>query len=111
MGVFLLNISIDTPDPNPDYIPEDLSINDQESIVELVVEQFLGFEDAFKEYDDHDAEGQHFKKHLKIDLAVYQRLQNESAILAALINKQKFGFCRNRLSDGFTEISSPPPKV
>ena len=42
MGLYLLNISVDTADPNPEHIPEDLSINDQESIVEIVVEKILG---------------------------------------------------------------------
>ena len=49
MGIYLLNISVDTKDPHPEYIPEDLSINDQESIVEIVVEKILGFENAIQE--------------------------------------------------------------
>ena len=58
MGLYLFNLSVDTSDPNPRHIPEDLSINDQESMVELVAEQILGMEDAFEEFDDTDSEDQ-----------------------------------------------------
>lgn len=68
MGIYLLNISVDIADPNPEYIPEDLSINDQESIVEIIVEQVLGYEDAIKEYDDNDSEDHNRKTNLKIEL-------------------------------------------
>ena len=33
---------------------KDLSINDQESILELVIEKVMGYENAVAEYDDHD---------------------------------------------------------
>src|SRR5690606_39464798 len=70
MGLYLLNISVDPADPNPDHIPEDLSFNDQESIVEIIVEKILGFENAFKEYDDQDSEDHNKKNNIKIDLTV-----------------------------------------
>ncbi|MCU0443599.1 MAG: hypothetical protein MUE85_01680 [Microscillaceae bacterium] len=50
----LLNFSIDAPDAQPDYLPENLAINDIESIVELVLEDFLGLEDAISEQDEPD---------------------------------------------------------
>lgn len=52
--VHLLNISIDAPDLNPEYIEEDLSVNDIESISEFIAEVVLGYKNAFKEYDDVD---------------------------------------------------------
>ena len=58
-GIFafhLLNISIDNPDPQPAHIPEDLTYNDQESILELVLETLLDFEEAIPESDDPDTE-------------------------------------------------------
>ena len=56
MSLYLLNISVDSPDYFSNSISEDLSFNDQESIVEIVVEQVLGYENAIKEYDDNDTE-------------------------------------------------------
>lgn len=52
MALYLLNISVDTVDPTAFYFPEDLTFNDQESIVEIVLESILGFEDAIAECDD-----------------------------------------------------------
>ena len=51
----ILNLSVDAPDPQPYHIPEDLRYNDMESIVEIVLEQVLGIEDAVPEHDDDDA--------------------------------------------------------
>jgi len=73
IGLHLLNISVDTADPNPEHIPEDLSINDQESIIEIVLEKVLGYEDAIKEYDDHDTEDHNKKTNVKIDLATHNK--------------------------------------
>ncbi|WP_116108950.1 hypothetical protein [Lewinella sp. IMCC34191] len=54
MAAGLLNLSVDAPDMFAHHVPEDLTHNDQESIIELIVEMGLGFEDAFAEYDDDD---------------------------------------------------------
>ncbi|MGB3799695.1 MAG: hypothetical protein WA952_07750 [Lewinella sp.] len=56
MAAFLLNLSVDAPDMFAQHIPEDLNHNEQESIIELIVEKALGFEDAFVEYDDDDSD-------------------------------------------------------
>lgn len=72
MGFYMLNISIDTTDPTPSYLPEDLSFNDQESIVELVVEQFLGYQDSIAEYDDNDTEDYGKKKNVSLSLLFFE---------------------------------------
>ncbi len=111
MGLYLLNISVDTADPNPEHIPEDLSFNDQESIVEIVVEKVLGFEDAIKEYDDHDTEDQNKKKNVKIELLVHVTNANEFAHNQFVERKKLYPDYEARLTNGFNEIDSPPPKV
>jgi hypothetical protein len=111
MGLYLLNISVDTADPNPEHIPEDLSFNDQESIVEIVVEKVLGFEDAIKEYDDHDTEDHNKKKNVKIDLLVHVIKADKFAQNQLLKRKTLFPEYEVRLTKGFNEIDSPPPKV
>ena len=68
MGLLLLNISVDTADPNPNHIPEDLSFNDQESIIEILFEKVLGYKEAFKEYDDNDSQEHNKKTTIKIEL-------------------------------------------
>lgn len=56
MCLYLLNGSVDSPDMSPDYIPEDLSYNDQESILEIILEKVLGFDNMIAEYDERDTE-------------------------------------------------------
>ncbi|MEW2921113.1 hypothetical protein AB1A65_06565 [Muricauda sp. ANG21] len=111
MGLYLLNISVDSADPYPEHIPEDLSINDQESIVEILVEKVLGFENAFEEYDDNDTEDHNKKKNVKIDLLVHETKTKEH-IRGQLVEKKKlFSAHEARLTNGFKKIDSPPPKV
>lgn len=111
MGLYLLNISVDTADPNPEHFPEDLSINDQESIIEIIIEQVLGYENAIIEYDDHDNEDQRKKKNVKNDLLAHvsQILNNTNDHLTK--KKTFYSDYQARLISVFLEIDSPPPKV
>ena len=110
LGLYLLNISVDTADPNPEFIPEDLSFNDQESIIEIIVEQVLGYKDAIKEYDDHDTQDHSGKKNVKMDVKVHQSFSIKNAD-PNLLRKNRHHFEYDaRLPIGFTETDSPPPK-
>lgn len=113
MGLYLLNISVDAADPNPEYIPEDLSYNDQESIVEIVVEKVLGYEDAFKEYDDNDSEDHNHnrKTNLKIELIVQDIVDSSIKQLLIETSKQTFTDYNTFLTKGFQKLDIPPPKV
>jgi hypothetical protein len=53
-ALHIFNISVDPPDANPEWVPEDLSINEMESITEIIFEQVLHVDNAFPEFDDHD---------------------------------------------------------
>lgn len=112
MGIFLLNISVDPADPNHHLIPEDLSFNDQESIVEIIVEQVLGYENAIKEYDDPDTEDQKKKKNIKLEWLFRKNVASEFTTDFSFIRKQKFYTIHGtRFDNRFKEIDSPPPKV
>lgn len=54
VALTILNISVDAPDMQPQYVPEDLSYNEVESLVEFVLEDVLGMENAIPEQDDND---------------------------------------------------------
>ncbi|WP_189663325.1 MULTISPECIES: hypothetical protein [unclassified Polaribacter] len=111
MGLHLLNISVDTADHKPAHIPEDLSINDQESILEIVFENVLGYEDAFKEYDDHDKEDHNKKTSVKIDLTTHciaHIALNQKPIITA---SQNFPDYNAVLTNGFQKLNFPPPKI
>lgn len=111
MGLFLLNISVDAPDPNPDYIPENLSFNDQESIIEIVFEKVLGFENAFKEYDDNDSEDHNSKTNLKIEFIAEHIVYSSINQLIIKTSKKKFTNDNTFLRKGFQKLDNPPPKV
>ncbi|MEE3243138.1 MAG: hypothetical protein VX226_00605, partial [Bacteroidota bacterium] len=55
IALYMLNICVDSPDLFPNRA-ENLNYNDQESVIELVVEQVLDLGDIIPEYDDNDAE-------------------------------------------------------
>lgn len=110
MGLYLLNISVDTVDHNPLNIPEDLSINDQESIIEMVVELVLGYENAIEEYDDGDTDEPITKTTTKIDLIhhylIYSILHKGNDALTV----QNFTDYSTNLVKGFGKLDTPPPK-
>ncbi|WP_299097071.1 hypothetical protein [Winogradskyella sp.] len=111
IGLYLLNISIDPADPNPEHIPEDLTFNDQESIIEIVLEKVLGYEDAIKEYDDYDTEDHNTKTNVKIDLATHYIVNNNLNQSFVEIKKHKFPEYKTNLTKGFQKLDIPPPKV
>lgn len=111
MGLYFLNISIDIADPFPEYIQEDLSFNDQESIIEIVIEKVLGFEDAIKEYDDHDPEDYNSKRTVNINMISHFLCQQYPMTRLEINKKSIFPTLRVHLTSGFFSLITPPPKV
>lgn len=111
VGLYLLNISVDSADLNPEPIPEDLSINDQESIIEIVAEKVLGYEDAFKEYDDNDAEDHNKNTNVKIDLTTHCIDEKPLDYQISITTSRKFPCYNAFLTKGFQKLDIPPPKV
>lgn len=56
MALYLFNISVDVPDAASPQIPENLAINDIESVAEFVLEDVMCLDDAVPEHDDPDRE-------------------------------------------------------
>lgn len=111
MGLYMLNISVDTTDPYPDHIQENLSFNDQESIVEIVIEKFLGYEDAIPEYDDCDTRD-HIKKPIfKIEFVPLKEVAVNTKSTLCGATKQRFPNYDGFLLNGFLKIDVPPPKI
>lgn len=98
-------------DPKPVYFPEEISYNDQESIIEIVLEKILGYQDACTESDDHDNENQNKKKTDKKDLITYYTFAKNYPLGNFNDLKNKPHSFQPFLSTGFSQIDSPPPKV
>lgn len=111
LGLYLLNISVDTKDLYPEHISEDLSINDQESLIELVIEKVLGFENAFKEYDDNDSQEHNKNSSHQLKQVFYQYRHWDSMHLIFEGPKKTFRQFRAFLSSGFLKLDTPPPKI
>ncbi len=112
MCVYLLNLSADTTDPYPRHFAEDLSINDQESIVEIVIEQILGYENAIKEYDDNDTADHHKKGDTKtVFMARYTTETKSFLNFEFNIPARQFQDYSSLLLTGFHQLDTPPPKV
>ena len=110
IALYMLNICVDSPDLFPNQ-PENLNINDQYSVIELVVELVLDLGDVIPEYDDNDTEEHTSSKtsvnldHFIVDKASIAFQQNFSLLknqntLFALAN-----FCTLSL-----EVDAPPPR-
>lgn len=54
VAVVILNLSVDAPDLYDNAVPEDLSYNDVESVIEWALEDVLNIENAIPEHDDDD---------------------------------------------------------
>ncbi len=110
MALYMLNISIDSPDGHSNSVDEDLSHNEQESIVELIIEKVLGYEDAISEYDDTD---QNTNQKKVFSSEVFILTHFELPIIKISPNKKDR--IRSRLSfrilQKHIEIHSPPPDI
>lgn len=111
LALQLLNISIDSPDPHPNYIPEDLTFNDQESIVEFVAETLLGYEDFIEEYDDNDLNEETNKKTYNLNW-IATCFKASTNLNRYFLYKVKLAIpYEKNFSQPYLKIVSPPPEV
>lgn len=108
LALHILNISVDTPDAQPDNIRENLSINDMESIAEIVLEQVLDIDNAIPEHDESD----NGKINLKtaIDFFV-PKFSVELAVINYYLLNNSSQYKENFYQQFQTELNSPPPEA
>ncbi|MFV8443109.1 hypothetical protein [Flavobacterium sp. LB2P44] len=112
MSLYLLNCFVDSPDLQPNYFPEDLTYNDPESIIEIVVEKVLGFENAIAEYDDNDSNQNFFGKNtFSLDLFVLPIIAIPINHEYLLLKNQNLEVQNSALLLPYFEIHTPPPEV
>jgi hypothetical protein len=112
MSIYLLNCFVDSPDAQPHHFPEDLTYNDPESIIEIVVEKVLGFENAIPEYDDNDS-NQDFaaKSTFFIDFFVVPNSPISINKKYLYLKKGKLAEQNSILPTPYFEIHTPPPDI
>lgn len=112
MALYILNCSIDTSDLYHHGIPENLTINHQESIAELIVEKLLGFENAIPELDDSDTENQStLKKSGTVDFFILPDDAVEMNNFLSEVTSKHIAFSKTSRLQTYFEIHSPPPEI
>ncbi len=110
IALHLFNFSIDPPDSQPDFVEEDLSINDIESITEFLAEVVFGYTDAFAEHDEADGNNE-----TTVDFGNVFYTAHESAIQltpgGTPFSVNYFIAGNSNFSVLAREIASPPPEV
>jgi hypothetical protein len=110
MALHIFNLSVDTKDTAPDYVPEDLAVNDQESFVELVLEKWVGIENAITEHDEPDQEDGGELDYEKIVLISHHshKLFFE---LPFFQKKSKINYLTSFHQSPTFDVFSPPPEA
>lgn len=106
----MFNISVDAPDGHTDAIKEDLSINEMESVVEIVLEQCFDIADAIPEHDEED--DNEANSIGKYSLQFFCNSQQHSIEKAQhmIISKKIYSCDEYLLCDNYLEKDTPPPK-
>ncbi|GIZ08675.1 hypothetical protein [Flavobacterium sp. UMI-01] len=111
MGIILLNLSVDTSDPYTQCIPENFSYNDQESIIEIVIEKVLGYENAIVEYEDNDTQDQTKKSNFKLELIIPLTTKNSPCNSIIDSRNTAISYRQLALKEGIISLDTPPPKI
>lgn len=112
MAFYLLNISVDVTSLFDEKEEKYKNYNEQESIVELVFEKVLGFEEAIPENNSNDSEqNSTLKKGFAIDKFVLPFLEINTKIIVFNPIKKCFPYPKDNFLKPSLEIHSPPPEV
>ena len=112
MAVYFLNCSVDAPDIQILSQQENLKFNDQESIIELLVEKALGFENAIIEQDDIDESQQNtIKKIISLDCFVFHHSKSSLNVFYNWNSNEKHFLLFQKFDTISLDIIAPPPLV
>lgn len=107
----IINCSVDPIDPSPDYVPEDLSINEMETITEIIAEEVLDIEDCFPEQDDHDNPDKTSFEVVKLVTTILSIESIKSPKYDIKLRKLRPSHYRHYAHQCSPEIDAPPPKL
>jgi hypothetical protein len=103
--VQLLNLSVDYTDQSP--FPEDLSVNEIESIIELVLEHVLDHKDVIQETEEDDSESVTSALNLTL-FSFFDRI--ELCHVTLRLDKKSISVYQSCFESVSRQISTPPPK-
>jgi len=111
MALHIFNCSVDTPDPEPDSVSEDLSFNDMESVVEIILEQVFGIDNAIAEHDEPDEDANGFTIKKGLDVYNYKPFIKITAVPYKICFFNHSHYKEQFYELFHHEIASPPPKA
>jgi hypothetical protein len=112
MAVHIFNFSVDTPDAQPDYVPEDLTFNDMESVLEIILEEVLNIENAIAEYDEKDtADGSSFEIKKPFSFFLQRNIKIDRIFGTKQTVVVQTNYVEQFSSQFHPEIVPPPPKA
>lgn len=112
LSIYMLNLSIDVTDNINSSASNNLSLNDQESIIEVVLEKVLGFENVITEKDISDTDKSFaLKKHKILEYIITIKLQSKIFSVVSLPAKANTIYQFPSIKDPSLSILYPPPKA
>lgn len=112
MCLYMLNLSVDAPNPEVVSTAKSLSFNDRESFIEILLEQVMGFENSIVEFEDNDTTPeQRQKKTLTLDF--FLLYDSKVSVNLGIFNSRKQKTAHHTLNFDLRhfEIHSPPPEA
>lgn len=109
LALHIFNISVDPIDPNPYFAAKSKSVNEMESITEIIFEKVLGIQNAFPE-NKHDNNN---KGTLIVNHPGFVHYHQPITAVIPVMNSQQlyFKYSENFFEQHSCDILTPPPKV
>jgi hypothetical protein len=107
MALHILNLSVDAVDALPSSIPEDLSFNEIESVVEFVLEDVFHIKNALPEHDEQDDTAELTKTSVDFIAIPVQTSLSHTTPRYSYLHFSPSDYCFTQL---IRDILSPPPK-
>lgn len=108
LAFYILNLSVDSPDTHNYRLSDNLLINDQESILEILIEKVFKFDNAIVEYDEDDTEASFKKDKNNIDFYILH-LKHSAHIEIDRYDNNNFSSVNRKIRNVYFKIPSPPP--
>ncbi|MDY3362957.1 hypothetical protein JSO61_001170 [Riemerella anatipestifer] len=110
LGVYFMNISIDTPDDDRYYFSETSNYNDMESIIEVIVEKVFKYENAIEESEEYDLDNYTKKAKYNWFFGLFS-LCKSVQMVEICFSKYIRAVGVSKLLNGFSQFDVPPPKI
>jgi uncharacterized membrane-anchored protein YitT (DUF2179 family) len=112
IGIYVLNISVDVTDNFYNDHKQRVALNNQESIIEIIVEKVLGYENAITEKDSPETEkGFTLKKFKPLEYIVNNPKESSTLFYSEASSQKLHMFISLNIKETFIGQHYPPPEL